>query len=201
MFDRILSSARMKCDSLCRKHVEFNRSAFVHWSVQVSECGVGSIRLGPRVRIGRNSWLNTPASESPSITRGGPKLVVAEGVAIGRNNVISALNGIHIDEHVVTAPNVLLMDHAHEFRDPNVPILLQGVTQGGVIHIERGCWIGFGAVVVCNRGTLTIGENAVVGANAVVTSSVPARSVVAGSPARVLRRYNLETDQWERVHG
>jgi len=48
--------------------------------------------------------------------------------------------------------------------------------------------LGLGSVVICNSGRLTIGRNSVIGANAVVTRSVPAFSVVAGNPARIIRQ-------------
>jgi acetyltransferase-like isoleucine patch superfamily enzyme len=99
----------------------------------------------------------------------------------------------------VTAPQVLIMDHAHEFSDIRVPILHQGVTQGGRIIIERGCWIGFGAAILCNRGVLRIGRNAVVGANSVVTRDIPPCTVVVGAPARATRRYDDSLSRWVRV--
>jgi acetyltransferase-like isoleucine patch superfamily enzyme len=88
------------------------------------------------------------------------------------------------------------MDHNHEFSDVEMPIRHQGVTRGGRIFIERNCWLGHGAVIVCNHGELTIGRNSVVGANAVVTRSFPAFSVIAGNPATLIRTYDRQTGNW-----
>lgn len=188
----------MRLHRLLGRHRAISSAASVHWTAQITESTSGEISIAPSVRIGRHTWLNTPAK--PGQDRVDPRIEIATGSAIGRGNVISALNRITIAEHVVTAPHVLIMDHAHEFADPHTPILLQGVTDGGSIALERGCWIGFGAVIVCNRGTLTIGANSVVAANSVVTADVPPRSVVAGTPARVIRRYNEQSKAWEREH-
>ena len=74
------------------------------------------------------------------------------------------------------------MDHNHEFSDVLQPITAQGVTPGGKIRIEKNCWLGYGAVVLCGSGQVTIGRNSVIGANCVVTRSIPPYSIMAGNP-------------------
>jgi acetyltransferase-like isoleucine patch superfamily enzyme len=91
------------------------------------------------------------------------------------------------------------MDHNHEFANVELPIREQGITIGGRIVIEKNCWFGFGAVVLCRSGELTIGRNSVVGANAVVTRSFPPNSVIGGNPARLLRTFDSEEKQWVKV--
>ena len=66
----------------------------------------------------------------------------------------------------------------------------------GTIRIEEGCWIGFGAAIVCGQGELVIGRNSIVGANSVVTRSVLPYSVVTGNPARVAKSYDPSREQW-----
>jgi carbonic anhydrase/acetyltransferase-like protein (isoleucine patch superfamily) len=168
--------------------------AWLHWSVDFRQYRRGQIVVGAGCVVERHTWLNVPSADAPE-----GSLSIAGGCAIGRNNVISAKNSIVIGEAVVTAPQVLIMDHAHAFEDPARPILHQGVTEGGTIVIEPGCWIGFGACVVGNRGELRIGRNSVVAANSVVTASVPPLTVVAGAPARPVRAFNDLTRAWERV--
>jgi acetyltransferase-like isoleucine patch superfamily enzyme len=88
------------------------------------------------------------------------------------------------------------MDHNHAFEDVNVPIKDQGITPGGTITIEEGCWIGFGAAIVCGKGDLVIGKHSVIGANAVVTRSIPENSVVTGNPARVVKQFDPAKGEW-----
>ncbi len=119
-----------------------------------------------------------------------------EGCKVGRLCVISARNRIHFERNVVFAPSVLVMDHNHAFEDVNVPIKRQGITAGGTIRIEEGCWIGFGAAIVCGKGELVIGKNSVIGANAVVSRSIPPNSVVTGNPARVVKQFDQAKGEW-----
>lgn len=170
------------------------RSAWLHWSVDFRQPRPGQIAIGKDCVIERSTWLNVPTAEAPA-----GALTLGEGCAIGRNNVISAKNSIRFEAAVVTGPQVLVMDHAHAYEEVTRPILHQGVTKGGSIVIETGCWLGFGCCVVANRGELRIGRNSVVAANAVVTSSVPPMTIVAGTPARPIRAYNDATGLWERV--
>ena len=97
--------------------------------------------------------------------------------------------------NVLVATNVLLTDSLHCYEDPSVPIMRQPVVSNGPVVIEDDCWLGFGCVVLPG---VVVGMHSVVGANAVVVSSVPPFSVVVGSPARVVRQWNPSTAQWER---
>jgi acetyltransferase-like isoleucine patch superfamily enzyme len=87
-------------------------------------------------------------------------------------------------------------DHNHEFADTATPIMSQGTTPGGMVRIEEGSWIGFGAAILGNNGTLVIGQNSVVGANSVVNRSVAPRTVVVGNPARPIRHFDPSERQW-----
>jgi acetyltransferase-like isoleucine patch superfamily enzyme len=167
----------------------------VHYSCDLGRHIAPLIGIGDRVIIDRDCWLNIPVNSSS----GGPVIFLGDGCQVGRRCMISAKNRIHVESNVVFAPSALLMDHNHSFEDVTIPILQQGITDGGAIRIEEGCWIGFGAAIICSWGELVVGRNSVVGANSVVTRSVPPYSVVAGNPARVVRQFDSQKGQWVKV--
>jgi acetyltransferase-like isoleucine patch superfamily enzyme len=164
----------------------------VHYSCDLPRSRAKYIRLGNRVTLGREVWLNIPNVE----TCYEAAIILEDGCGIGRRSVISAKNQIHIQRNTIFGPSVLVMDHNHAFEDVTRPIAQQPMTPGGTIRIEEGCWIGFGAAIICSRGELVIGRGCVVGANSVVSRSVPAYSVVSGNPAKVVKQYDPVKKAW-----
>jgi len=128
--------------------------------------------------------------------KGGSKIQISDRVFIGRS-VLVASKSIIIEENVLISSNCFITDndgHSLDYR----------VRRNDVINRLRGCknwknikdkpvricknsWIGYGSIIL--KG-VTIGEGSIVGAGSVVTSSVPPFTVVAGNPAKVLRRIN-----------
>jgi acetyltransferase-like isoleucine patch superfamily enzyme len=170
----------------------FGRGVSVHYSCDVSRVVSPYIQLGDRVYLARDVWLNVEGYTESRV----PKIVLAKGCKIGRRSTISAKKSIRLDEDVLLAPSVLIMDHNHEFGDIERPIHDQGVSCGGEITIEQNCWLGYGAAVVCGSGELRIGRNSVIGAGSVVTRSFPPYSVIVGNPARLLKSYDARTGKW-----
>jgi len=159
---------------------------------QLSRARACRISLGNSVSLRRNAWLNVATGE----TDGEPVIVIEDNCAIGTDTIISAKNKIHVEPDVLIAQSVLIVDHNHAYEDIAVPIVEQGITEGGRIRIGRGSWIARGATIICPKGELTIGRNCVIAANSVVTRSIPDYSLVAGLPARIIRQYDPETKTW-----
>lgn len=82
----------------------------------------------------------------------------------------------------------------HNFEDINIPIRDQGVAPN-ITVVEDDVWIGGNSVII--QG-LTIGTHSIIASGSVVTKDVPQYSVVAGNPARVIKKYNFDTQAWER---
>jgi acetyltransferase-like isoleucine patch superfamily enzyme len=192
---RILTAASTAWLRLTYPFAEFGIGASVDFTTEVRKSSARHIAIGSGVLVGPDAWLNVVAR--PCETRA--VIEIGQGSQLGRRCVISAKNGIRLERDVLLGPNVLIMDHNHAYADPRVPIALQGTTDGGSITIGRNCWLGYGSVVICSKGELIIGENSVIGANAVVTRSVPPRSIVAGNPARVVRQYDETRGEWMSI--
>jgi len=147
------------------------------------------VARGARLVLGRWSWLGHRC-----------KIRVHEGeVRIGAKTVmgqectISAYQHVSIGRECVVADRVMLIDFDHGTVEVERPIRLQGIYKRDV-DVGHNCWIGYGACIL--RG-VAVGDNAVIGTNAVVTKEVPANAVIGGVPARVLRMRDApETLRW-----
>ncbi len=142
--------------------------------------GADGIELGDRVVIREHAWLNTKGKRDD----GKPALTIGAGSYIGRFAHINAWHEVVIEPEVLIADRVYISDADHHFADRQIPILRQGDSFKGKVLLRSGCWIGVGAVILPG---VTIGRNAIVGANAVVTKDVPDYMIVGGIPAKVIR--------------
>ncbi|MCC8198646.1 MAG: sugar O-acetyltransferase [Tannerellaceae bacterium] len=97
------------------------------------------------------------------------------------------LGGITIEDDVLIGPNVSLLSEGH----PEFPQERHSLKVGH-IHMKRNVWIGAGAIILSG---VTIGENSIVAAGAVVTGNVPANSIVAGVPAKLVRSVKMNNQE------
>lgn len=175
----------------------FGRGVSIHHSSDIRRSAANRIRVGNSVYIAADAWLNIP---EPAI-KGQPAIILENGCKIGRRCMITAKNLVFLEEDVMLGPSVLITDHSHEFSSVDLPIHAQGLTAGGTVRIGRNCWLGHGAAIVCSSGDLVVGRNSVVGANSVVNRSIPPFCVVAGNPARIVRRYDQKAHKWIKEMG
>lgn len=118
---------------------------------------------------------------------------------IGTRNRIAG--NVIIEKSVLLGPDNYICSTDHCYENISVPILEQGAyspSKNGhsELQIGEGSWIGTHVAII---GDVHIGKHCVVGANSVVTKDIPDYSVAVGIPAKVLRRYNLTTKQWELI--
>lgn len=119
----------------------------------------------------------------PFYTAGGLEIRVGHKVFINQCCTIYDMGGVDIGDLVMIGPNVNIITAAH----PLEPAQRRAYVEAKPIVIERNVWI---ATAVTILGGVTVGENSVVGAGAVVTKDVPANSFVAGVPAKIIRSLN-----------
>lgn len=152
-----------------------------------------NISLGKNVFVGPGCWIHAvgaPKTGAPAA------LIIESHAGIGMGATISAAEQVIIGEYVLLARNVFISDHSHAFENIPVPIMHQGIDHIKPVKIGRHSWLGQNVVVLPGA---TIGEHCVVGANSVVNSDIPGYSVAVGIPARVVKKYNSKTCEWERV--
>ena len=148
------------------------------------------IHIGNKVHINEHAWLL-----SQQIDEHEPNIEIGDDTYIGRNAHIVSVRDVKIGRSVLIADKVYISDNLHEYQDIEVPIKSQDVVFKKSVYIGEHSWLGEN---VCVIGA-SVGKHSVVGANSVVTSDIPDYSIAVGSPAKVIKQYNHQTNQWERV--
>lgn len=167
-------------------------------------------KSGERLRIGHKCRIKTPSQiqvGSDVIIDDYAELLVhddndnhailtlGDHVHISKYNCIGCSCKITLEDHVRLAPYVHITDRNHTYEDVNQPIWKQPIKTQEVF-IGRECWIGFGAQIMPG---VHIGRHCIIAAGSIVTHNIPDYSVAAGSPAKVVKNYNLDKKTWERI--
>lgn len=158
--------------------VRLGRGVYLDEGVYLHACP-GGIKIGENTLVMHHTELHV--YNFRNLPRAG--IQIGRESLIGEFNVLRGQGGIKIGDRVYTSPFVQLAAVDHVFSDPNRPFVEQGITAQG-ITVENDVWIGAGAIITDG---VHIGRGAVVAAGAVVTGDVPAHTVVAGVPARVVK--------------
>jgi acetyltransferase-like isoleucine patch superfamily enzyme len=167
-----------------RIHWEFmRRDAFVRWPVHgnVLEALLdGRLEVGAQALLEPGVWLTAPGSA---------RIQIGEGTFLNLGVMIASMELVEIGDHCMFANGCFITDASHRFDDRDKPITWQGFTTKGPTRVGDNVWCG--ANVVITTG-VTVGERSVIGANSVVTTDIPAFSIAAGVPARVLRTIEFD---------
>lgn len=130
----------------------------------------------------------------PELVKNVPVLKIGENCSFGAYSHITCTNKITIGNHCLTGKWVTISDNNHGDSSKEAlqlpPSQREMISKGPVI-IEDNVWIGDKATVLSG---VSIGKGAIVAANAVVTKDVPAFCVVAGNPAKIIRKVNDENE-------
>jgi acetyltransferase-like isoleucine patch superfamily enzyme len=163
-----------------RIHWEFmRRDAFVRWPVHgnvLEALREGRLEIGSQALLEPGVWLTAPGSA---------RIRIGSGTFLNLGAMIASSGLVEIGDHCMLANGCFITDASHRFDDPSKPVPWQGFTSKGPTKVGDNVWCG--AHVAITSG-VTVGERSVIGANSVVTADIPAYSVAAGAPARVLRQ-------------
>nr|WP_104530881.1 acyltransferase [Wenjunlia vitaminophila] len=163
------------------------RLAFPLGTVFGEQC----IELGDHCVIGEQVTLT--AGMLPGLELGPDPIVrVGNGCVIGRGSHLVAHHRLVLGDDVFCGPYVYITDGNHSYDDVEQPVGRQW-PRTAAVEVGSGSWLGSGCVILPGA---RLGRNVVVGAGAVVRGTVPDFHVVAGAPARVVRRY-LPGTGWE----
>jgi len=164
------------------------------------------IFLGDNIYLGPNSLLIAltgypgPTMQHPE--KKGTTQTFDSRISIGSRVTstgqlqVAAMSEIIIEDDVMFATNVNITDGFHGYTRIDEPFKYQEIIRIQPIRIKRGCWIGQNVVIFPG---VTIGEMTVIGANSVVTKSIPERSIAVGSPAKVFKKWDEVEGGWVPV--
>lgn len=155
------------------------------------------IHFPHRLKIGKNCTINPnslifPLEEYRDY-RYSPTITIGDNVYIGNFVHLAAIDAICIEDGCVLSDYVHIIDVFHGVHPDRGPIMDQPLESKGSVHIGRNCFLGFRVSVMPG---VTLGEHCVVGENSVVTHSFPAYSMVAGSPAKLVKQFSQASGTW-----
>jgi acetyltransferase-like isoleucine patch superfamily enzyme len=129
-------------------------------------------------------WLARRLSKTPVIWGDPTRLKVGRNTRLVNTLVNLASGSVTIEDDVFFGHNCMVLTGTHDYREEGVARQTAVPQSGRDVVVGAGAWIGSGAIIL---GPCRIGAHAVVAAGSVVTDDIPARSIAAGAPARVVR--------------
>lgn len=143
------------------------------------------ITFGNNSSIGSNTTLSCYKEKKSNIK---PEMIIGNGVSIGSDSHITCANRIIIGNNVLTGKRLLITDNAHGSSNKStldIPPLKREIISNGPVIIKDNVWIGEKVSIMPN---LEIGKGTIIAANSVVTKDIPAYSVAAGVPAKIIKQ-------------
>jgi lipopolysaccharide O-acetyltransferase len=158
------------------------------------------ISFGQGVYANRNLWLEAVTSYQSE--RFNPAITIGDYVCFSDNVHISSIESIVIGKHVLMGSKIYVADHNHGIYNgdqqsrPEEPPIHRMLGGGGAVTIGENVWIGDNSVII---GPASIGNGAIIGAGSLVGGVVPSNSIVAGTPARLIKVFNSRTGLWDKA--
>ena len=149
---------------------------------------INNVKLGKDVKI--FDFVNLYGCSIDDYSKVGTFVEIQKNATIGKNCKISShtfiCEGVHIEDNVFIGHNVTFINDKYP-RSTNIDGSMQTESDWKVVEtrIKKGASIGSSSTILCG---LTVGENAIVGAGSVVTKDVPPNTIVAGVPAKPLKK-------------
>lgn len=171
--------------------VKYHKGIYIGLGAKI--VGGGKILLQNNVKVMPHSMI---------VSLGIGVIEIGEYSEISMFSRVASVGHVKIGRYVLFGPNVFIADYNHRYTDPFRPIMFQGnnytPTQNGEpnLSIGDGTWIGTNVVII---GNVHIGKNCVIGANSVISKDIPDRCVAVGTPARIVKRYDIENNTWEKL--
>lgn len=162
--------------------------------------GTLAIKVDGSAYINRYAWIEAVHNFGDQSFE--PSISIGRGIAVSDRFHVSAINRIEIGDNCLIGSGVLITDHNHgAYRGgaqsiPLEPPVRRMLVSHGPVIIGKNVWLGDNVVII---GPVRIGDGVVVGANSLVTKDIPDGVIAGGVPARILKKFDPKTAQWEPV--
>ena len=189
LYNHIKSSQRFIRQQQVAKR--FTHAKGVSFPENLYSLGEDYIFIGVGTHFGENTYL-TAWERTCSGMEFHPEIYIGKNCSFGAWNHITSINCIRIGDNILTGKWVTITDNSHgdtSFETLQKIPLLRNETSKGPVIIGNNVWIGDKATILSG---VTIGDGAVIAANAVVTKDVPAYSVVGGNPAKIIKQAKID---------
>lgn len=186
MFTRWMNRRRATRDASRWRKVNLGAHARLDPTVQV--LGWRQTRIGERTVIGEATWLNVNDRESTEIG-----ILIGKNCFIGRRNFFNSGKRIRLGDYCLTGIDCHFHGSDHQHQTPFAPYITTGNTLDGIIDVGANCWFGASVSVMKN---VRIGFGSIIGAGAMVTRDLPPYSLAVGNPARILKRFDADRNEW-----
>lgn len=172
------------------QRMSIGKSSYVEQPMQID--GAKFIQIGDNSSIGRYAWLG--AFSSYRKQQFSPSITIGNNVRIGNYACITAIDKIEIGDGCLFSEYIYISDHAHGIdASEEISPKDQDLYSKGCVTIGKNTFLGYRVSILPG---VALGKHCVVGANSVVTKSFPDYSMIAGIPARIIKKYSLEQKKW-----
>jgi acetyltransferase-like isoleucine patch superfamily enzyme len=162
-----------------------------------------NISIGENVFLGPNTFLNAivqypttwmeKSGRKEDIQYFNPKITIGSNVTATSGLQVVAQDTITIENDVMFASNIHINDALHGYAHADEAYKYQPLWRIAPILIKRGCWIGQNVVILPG---VTIGKLSIIGANSIVTKSIPSRCIAVGNPVKVIKKWDKTARKW-----
>lgn len=174
---------RLRRQLFCFSGLRIGKSSVVD---RCNLLGLRCIEIGDRSTIGPYSTITALQSNA--------KIMIGNDCLLTHSVQIYSALSVTVEDHCMIAGGVFIADTTHSTARGDIPYSQQGLTKPRSVIIHEGAWVGQNTIIMpgCN-----IGKCSVIGANSVVTESIPANVIAVGAPARVIKRFSSDHHIWK----